>query len=141
MKRGLWQPIENETEYNVLCGLPSLQQQYYLVLVLSEFTDHSPFTSNNVRSPRTLDPSYGLIPSYMGQVVHGHERHHQCAAYGQQLMLQVRVLAWVGHVLVQHPSPFNLSSDIQLEKGYHNEGLWSSYRPLQGGRKTVARPF
>ena len=26
-------------------------------------------------------------------VVYGHERHHQCAAYGQQLMLQVRVLA------------------------------------------------
>ena len=73
-------------------------------------------------------------------VVYGHERHHQCAACWQQLMLRVRVLAWVGYVLVQHPS-LDLSSDIPREKGYHNEGLWSSYRPQQGGRETEARPF
>ena len=141
MKRGLWQQIENETEYSISRGLSSLQQ-YYLILVLSEFTDHSPSTSNNMRSRERSIPAMDYIPSFMGQVVYGHERHHQCAAYGQQqLMLQVKVLAWVGYVLVQHPSPFNLSSDIPREKGYHNEGLWSSYRPLQGGRKTEARPF
>ena len=49
VKRRLWQPVKNETECSILCGLPSLHQ-YYLILVLSGFTDHSPFTSNNVRS-------------------------------------------------------------------------------------------
>ena len=140
MKRGLWQPIEHETEYSILCGLPNLQQ-YYLIFVLSEFADHSPFTSNYMRIRERSISAMDYIPSFMGLVVYGHERHHRCAAYGQQLMLQVRVLAWVGYVPVQHPSPFNLFSDIPREKGYHNEGLWSSYRPLHGGRKTEARPF
>ena len=48
-------------------------------------------------------------------VVYGHERHHQCAAYRQQLMLFKSEFG-LGGLRVQYPSPFNLSSDIPREK-------------------------
>ena len=47
----------------ILCGLPSLQQ-YYLILVLSEFADHSPFTSNNMRSRERSIPATGTDESH-----------------------------------------------------------------------------